>query len=59
MWAHGATWDQMRLATTYDEGDVVRALRRTVDLCRQFTRAPNVPAEIHGTSHASRAIAIA
>jgi superfamily II RNA helicase len=33
----------MRLATTYDEGDVVRALRRTVDLCRQFMRAPNVP----------------
>jgi superfamily II RNA helicase len=43
MWAHGATWEQMRLATTYDEGDVVRALRRTVDLCRQFMRAPNVP----------------
>ncbi|HNB22126.1 MAG TPA: hypothetical protein PKZ32_06910, partial [Candidatus Melainabacteria bacterium] len=43
MWAQGATWDQMRLATTYDEGDVVRALRRTVDLCRQFNRAPNVP----------------
>lgn len=43
MWAQGATWEQMRLATSYDEGDVVRALRRTVDLCRQFNRAPNVP----------------
>lgn len=46
MWAQGATWDQIRLATTYDEGDVVRALRRTVDLCRQFMRAPNVPERV-------------
>lgn len=46
MWAHGAGWDDMRMATTYDEGDVVRALRRTVDLCRQFIRAPNVPEKV-------------
>lgn len=46
MWAQGASWDQIRLATTYDEGDVVRALRRTVDLCRQFMRAPNVPERV-------------
>lgn len=43
MWAQGATWEQIRLATTFDEGDIVRALRRTLDLCRQWVRAPGMP----------------
>lgn len=43
MWAQGATWDQIRHATVYDEGDVVRAFRRTLDLCRQYMRAEGVP----------------
>lgn len=46
MWAEGATWEQMRLATYFDEGIVVRALRRTVDLCRQIMAAPGMPARI-------------
>jgi len=46
MWANGATWDEMRNATIYDEGDVVRSLRRTTDLCRQFMRAPGVPPKL-------------
>ncbi len=46
MWAEGATWEQIRLATYFDEGIVVRALRRTVDLCRQIAVAPKVPAQI-------------
>jgi superfamily II RNA helicase len=43
MWANGASWDEIRMATTSDEGDVVRSLRRTLDLCRQFMRAPGMP----------------
>ena len=43
MWANGATWNDIRHATSFDEGDVVRALRRTLDLCRQFMRAPGMP----------------
>lgn len=43
MWADGASWEDIRRATDYDEGDVVRTLRRTVDICRQFSRAPHVP----------------
>jgi ATP-dependent RNA helicase HelY len=43
MWANGASWDAIRMATSFDEGDVVRALRRTLDLCRQFIRAPGMP----------------
>lgn len=46
MWVEGATWEQIRLATYFDEGIVVRALRRTVDLCRQIAIAPKVPAHI-------------
>ncbi len=42
MWASGASWDEMRNATIYDEGDVVRSMRRTVDLCRQFMRSPGI-----------------
>jgi superfamily II RNA helicase len=43
IWANGATWEEMRQFTTYDEGDMVRSLRRTVDLCRQMMRAPGMP----------------
>lgn len=46
MWTEGASWEQIRLATYFDEGIVVRALRRTVDLCRQIAAAPKVPASI-------------
>jgi superfamily II RNA helicase len=46
LWAQGASWDDVRQATDYDEGDVVRSLRRTVDLCRQFARAPHSPKEL-------------
>jgi len=43
MWADGLPWERMRMATQYDEGDIVRAMRRTVDLCRQYVRAPHMP----------------
>jgi superfamily II RNA helicase len=46
MWAQGATWYDIRMATSFDEGDVVRAFRRTLDLCRQFMRAPGMKPEI-------------
>lgn len=44
MWAEGASWEEMRHATYFDEGIVVRAIRRTIDLSRQIRSAPNVPA---------------
>jgi len=46
MWAQGATWAQIRIATNFDEGDVVRALRRTLDLCRQYIRAEGMPEHV-------------
>ncbi|HEY4001224.1 MAG TPA: DEAD/DEAH box helicase [Candidatus Xenobia bacterium] len=42
-WSHGAGWDDIRTMTVLDEGDVVRALRRCLDLTRQFMYAPDVP----------------
>jgi superfamily II RNA helicase len=46
MWGHGANWDAIRMATTFDEGDVVRAFRRTLDLCRQMIRAPGMKEDL-------------
>ncbi len=46
MWAEGADWEDIRRATSFDEGDIVRSLRRTLDLCRQFLRAPDVPPQL-------------
>jgi len=46
LWASGATWDEMRIASLFDEGDIVRSLRRTLDLCRQFAKAPGMPLKI-------------
>ncbi|HEY9733821.1 MAG TPA: DEAD/DEAH box helicase [Drouetiella sp.] len=46
MWAQGCSWDEIRMATSFDEGDVVRSLRRTLDLCRQFMRAPGMKPQI-------------
>ncbi len=46
MWAQGASWDQIRHATNFDEGDVVRAFRRTLDICRQYMRAEGVPEHV-------------
>jgi superfamily II RNA helicase len=46
IWAQGASWDDIRMATSFDEGDIVRAFRRTLDLCRQFIRAPGMKQEI-------------
>lgn len=46
LWAEGASWEDIREATDFDEGDIVRSIRRTVDLSRQFLRAPNAPNEL-------------
>lgn len=56
MWANGASWDEIRLSTAFDEGDVVRALRRTVDLCRQYIRAPGMKRSIVDLATAAEAL---
>jgi superfamily II RNA helicase len=39
-WASGVTWAELCAGTSLDEGDIVRILRRTVDILSQI---PNVP----------------
>lgn len=45
-WARGADWDHVRAYMGMEEGDLVRALRRTLDLCRQFAHAPFMPEKV-------------
>lgn len=40
LWAEDADWDYLMGFTNLDEGDVVRILRRTVDLLEQIQHAP-------------------
>ena len=44
IWAeHRVDWETMRLHIGFDEGDLIRCLRRTVDIARQIAHAPEVP----------------
>jgi superfamily II RNA helicase len=42
-WALGVEWIELCEHTTLDEGDVVRILRRTLDLLSQIPHVPNLP----------------
>lgn len=42
-WALGIEWTELSENTTLDEGDVVRILRRTLDLLSQIPHVPNLP----------------
>lgn len=42
-WALGVEWTELCERTTLDEGDVVRILRRTLDLLSQIPHVPNLP----------------
>ncbi|MEW6281344.1 MAG: hypothetical protein AB1758_22235, partial [Candidatus Eremiobacterota bacterium] len=41
-WAEGMAWDEVRDRAGMDEGDVARALRRTLDMARQWSHAPGI-----------------
>ncbi len=45
-WALGMDWVELCENTTLDEGDVVRILRRTLDLLSQIPHVPHLPQEI-------------
>lgn len=42
-WALGTEWIELCENTTLDEGDVVRIMRRTLDLLSQIPHVPNLP----------------
>ncbi|MDB9312467.1 DEAD/DEAH box helicase [Spirulina sp. CS-785/01] len=41
-WALGVEWEELCENTSFDEGDLVRMLRRTIDLLSQIPHVPNV-----------------
>ena len=41
-WCQGATWEEICSNTTLDEGDIVRILRRTVDVLMQIPQIPRI-----------------
>jgi len=45
-WASGASWVDMVGATSLQEGDICRKLRRVMDLLRQIPRLPQVPESV-------------
>lgn len=41
-WCYGTSWSDVRDRLGDDEGDLIRVMRRTLDLMRQFAHAPHV-----------------
>lgn len=41
-WANGISWDDLTKNTLIDEGDILRCIRRTVDVSKQISKAPNI-----------------
>jgi superfamily II RNA helicase len=54
-WAQGQDWQELCASTNLDEGDIVRMLRRTVDLLWQIPQIPNISEVLE--NHARLAIA--
>ncbi|MBH8555533.1 RNA helicase [Nostocaceae cyanobacterium CENA357] len=50
-WALGKEWTELCDNTTLDEGDVVRILRRTLDLLSQIPHVPNLPEPLRRNAH--------
>ena len=49
-WCLGVTWDDLCSSTTLDEGDIVRILRRTVDILWQIPQVPGISIQLSDTS---------
>ncbi|CAN0039687.1 unnamed protein product, partial [Phaeothamnion confervicola] len=50
-WANGEDWWETLQWSGMEAGDLVRALRRTIDILRQLSFAPNVPPAIAQACH--------
>jgi len=52
-WARGASWSDVIANTSLDEGDVVRVLRRTVDLLAQVPYCEAVSQQLRDNARAA------
>ncbi|MCA9796671.1 MAG: hypothetical protein KC910_32905, partial [Candidatus Eremiobacteraeota bacterium] len=42
-WARGTEWEELERQVSLEAGDIIRLLRRTLDVCRQFAYSRGVP----------------
>jgi superfamily II RNA helicase len=54
-WVDGCTWQAMIDATSLDEGDMVRLLRRTADMLRQISHLEGVPYSVNDAARVALA----
>ena len=45
-WAQGIPWEKLEASTNLDAGDIVRLIRRTLDLLSQIPYLPHLPVEL-------------
>ncbi len=50
-WALGVDWVELCSNTSLDEGDVVRLLRRTIDLLSQIPYVPHLPTSLQRNAY--------
>ncbi|MEM8715682.1 MAG: DEAD/DEAH box helicase, partial [Cyanobacteria bacterium P01_G01_bin.4] len=55
-WALGMSWEELTAGTNLDEGDLVRLLRRTLDVLSQLPHVPHIPGELK--DNARRAVTL-
>ena len=54
-WARGSSWDGLMANTSLDEGDVVRVLRRTMDVLAQIPHCPGLNEPLRRTARRAHA----
>ncbi len=55
-WATGLEWEVLERGTNLDSGDLVRLLRRTLDLLSQIPHVPHIPAHLKDTARQAQAM---
>ncbi len=45
-WSKGKSWDELIENSSFDDGDILKAIRRTIDVCKQISKAPNVSSSL-------------
>lgn len=49
-WAQGMEWMELCQNTNLDEGDIVRLMRRTIDLLHQIDHVPNLRSQVYASA---------
>ncbi|MDA0771847.1 MAG: DEAD/DEAH box helicase [Cyanobacteria bacterium] len=55
-WAEGCEWDELVENSGLDDGDILRGIRRTLDMTKQISKCPNISHEIQNLANDSIAL---